>query len=111
MFAAEFEPAEPDGRRRSQRAPVSFDSNIGQGGIGRTLCKIVDISVHGARIQSYSALRRGMTIWLTLPIIGPVVASVMWADDFTAGCQFEHPLDEALFEQLTGDRDPAGSSS
>ncbi len=101
MFAAEFETAEMNGRRRSPRAPVSFDASMGQGGLGRTLCKVVDISLHGARIQSYSALRRGTTIWLNLPEIGPVAADVRWADDFTAGCQFKKPLDKAAFERLT----------
>jgi hypothetical protein len=100
MFAAEFEPAETNGRRRSPRAPVSFDASVGQGGIGRTLCKVVDVSLHGARIQTYSAVRKGSTIWLNLPEIGPVAANVMWADDFMAGCQFQKPLDKDAFERL-----------
>ena len=100
MFAAEFEQIEKDSRRRSQRAPVSFDARVGQGGIGRTLCRVVDISLHGARLQSYSSLRKGATIWLTLPEIGPVAANVMWADDFIAGCQFQKPLDKDAFERL-----------
>lgn len=104
MFAAEFEPADMNGRRRSPRAPVSFDARVGQGGLGRTLCKVVDLSIHGARLSTYSALKRGSTIWLTLPEIGPVAADVMWADDFTAGCQFKAPLDLAAFEKLTEQR-------
>ena len=100
MFAAEFEPADTQGRRRSPRAPVSFDARLGQGGLGRTLCKVVDLSIHGARLSTYSGLRRGTTIWLTLPEVGPVAADVMWADDFTAGCQFQTPLDEEAFEKL-----------
>jgi hypothetical protein len=95
MFAAEFEPAETNGRRRSPRAPVSFDASI-----GRTLCKVVDISLHSVRIQSYSALRKGSTIWLTLPEIGPVAADVMWADDYTAGCKFQQPLSQTSLDQL-----------
>lgn len=100
MFAAEFETAESNGRRRSPRAPVSFDARLGLGGLGRTLCKVVDISIHGARVQSYSALKRGSTIWLTLPEIGPVAADVMWADDYVAGCQFRTALDPEQFEKL-----------
>jgi hypothetical protein len=102
MFAAEFEPAETNGRRRSPRAPVSFDTSMGQGGMGRTLCKVVDISLHGARVQTYSAMRKGSTIWLNLPEIGPVAANVMWADDYAAGCQFRKPLDKDAFERLSG---------
>ena len=100
MFAADFEPAEHKTRRSAPRAPVALDARIGK--TGRTLCKVVDISVHGARLQTYSALRRGTSIWLNLPEIGQVVAEVMWADDYTAGCKFQTPLSAIAFEALIG---------
>jgi hypothetical protein len=100
MFAAEFEPADNEGRRRSARASVSLEAGLGAFGRGRTLCKVVDVSIHGARLQTYSALKKGSTIWLTLPSIGHVAAEVKWADDFAAGCQFQRPLDTEKFEQL-----------
>lgn len=98
MFAAEFEPADTYGRRRSPRAPVSLDAHIGKA--ARTLCKVTDISIHGARLQTYSALAKGSTIWLTLPGSPPIAADVKWADDYNAGCQFKQPLDLDLFETL-----------
>ncbi len=98
MFAAEFEPADTNGRRRSPRAPVSLDAHIGKA--ARTLCKVVDISIHGARLQTYSALTKDSTIWLTLPGAAPIAADVKWADDYVAGCQFKQPLDMALFDRL-----------
>ncbi|MBI0474834.1 PilZ domain-containing protein [Sphingomonas sp. MA1305] len=98
MFAAEYESAESNGRRRAPRAPVSLDAQIGKA--ARTLCKVVDISIHGARLHTYSALTKGTTIWLTLPEAGSIAADVMWADDFTAGCQFHHPLDMDVFDKL-----------
>ncbi len=100
-FAAEFEPAQTQGRRRAPRAPVSFDAGLGgQGGLGRTLCKVVDLSQHGCRLQTYSAMKRGQTIWLNLPQIGPIAADVRWADDFVAGCQFHAQLDEDAYNAL-----------
>ena len=100
MLVAEFEPAEVTGRRRSTRAPVSFDAKIGRDGLGRTLCKVVDLSLHGVRLQVYSALKRGSTIWLNLPAIGPYAAKVVWSDDFNAGCQFIAPLDQSAFDAI-----------
>ncbi|TKD50762.1 PilZ domain-containing protein [Sphingomonas baiyangensis] len=100
-FAAEYEPAVVGSRRRSPRAPVSLDARIGRGGLDRTLCKVVDLSMHGARLQTYSALKPGSTIWLTLPGHGQKVTRVVWADDFEAGCQFDEPLLEHVFEALT----------
>ena len=105
MFAADFEPAESNGRRRAPRAPVSLDVSIGK--YGRTLCKVVDISVSGVRLQTYSALKRGTSIWLNRPVIGQVVADVMWADDYTAGCQFHAPLPLAAITALLADDEVA----
>jgi len=100
MFAAEFEPASDDNRRRDPRAPVLFDSGMEKGGLARALCEVIDLSIHGARLSTYSALRKGMAIWLTLPEVGPVGADVLWADDFAARCRFHAPLDPMAFEQL-----------
>lgn len=100
MFAAEFEPAETNGRRRSPRAPVSLDARIGRGGLDRTLCRVIDLSPLGARLQTYSPLRVGTMIWLTLPHIGPIAASIIWSDDFAAGCQFQEPLAQEAFDTL-----------
>ncbi len=101
LFNAEYEPAETLGRRRVPRAPVSLDAKIGRGGLDRTLCKVTDLSIHGARIQTYSGLKKGAVIWLTLPQIGQVAATVRWADDYEAGCEFQSPLDKSLYEGLT----------
>ena len=100
-FAAEFEPAESLGRRRSPRAPVSLDAKIGRGGLDRALCKVTDLSLLGARLQTYSELRAGVMIWLALPKVGHVAAKVVWANDFEAGLQFQTPLTTEAFEILT----------
>lgn len=100
MFAAEFEPAEATGRRRNQRAPASLDVRLGDDAFSRTLCRIVDLSVDGARMKTHSTLRAGNMIWLTLPLVGTVAAEIIWADDFSAGCRFQKPLQQKILEQL-----------
>lgn len=101
MIAAEFEPV-VQSRRRSARAPISLDAKIGRGGLDRALCKVTNVSLHGAKLHTYSPMKKGSSIWLTLPRIGQVIAKIMWADDFEAGCQFEDPLDDAAFAALVG---------
>ncbi|MGJ3649776.1 PilZ domain-containing protein [Sphingomonas sp. GlSt437] len=100
LFTAEFEPAQIDTRRRSVRAPVSLDARIGRGGFDRALCKVVNVSLHGAKLQTYSELKVDATIWLTLPLIGPRAAKIIWVNDFEAGCQFLEELSEEQLEQL-----------
>lgn len=100
MIAAEIEPALPDGERRSGRAAVSLDADVARDGLGRALCRVVDLSAHGLRLQTYSALRRRSLVWLTLPKIGARACRVMWADDFAAGCEFLEPLHKTEFRAL-----------
>ena len=100
MFAAEFEPAIANGRRREPRAPVSLDAGLGLGGLARTLCKVIDISINGARLQTYSSIPARSVIWLTLPRVGQVAADVIWADDYVAGCQFRKPIDPSMLDVL-----------
>ena len=100
MIAAEFEPALANGRRRSPRAPVSLDARIGRGGIDRALCKITDLSIHGVGLQSYSTMKIGSMIWLTLPVVGARAARIVRASDFDAGCEFLDPLTLSEFEAL-----------
>jgi len=104
MFAAEFEAAQIETRRRSPRAPVSIDASIGKS--KRTLCKVIDVSRHGVRLGIHSALKRGSTIWLTLPKIGAVLVEVRWSNDFSAGCQFEKPLDLETLDLLLAENEP-----
>ncbi|WP_404339203.1 PilZ domain-containing protein [Sphingomonas sp. MMS12-HWE2-04] len=100
-FAAEIAPMLAIGKRGHTRVPVSFDAQFGQDGLDRTLCRVTDISQHGARLQTYSALRAGSLIWLSLPGLGHHVARIAWADDFSAGVEFRTPLSDAIFEALT----------
>ncbi len=102
MIAAEFEPASKPDRRRSRRTPISLDAKLGRGGLDRALCKVTNVSLHGAKLHTYSPMEKGASIWLTLPRLGQVIATIVWVDEFEAGCQFEDPLDDAAFAMLVG---------
>ena len=100
MLAAEIEPTFAAGRRRSLREPVSLDSDIERDGLERALCRLADLSLHGVRVQTYSPLKRGSTMWLTLPKLGIRAVTVVWVSDFLAGCQFAETLTQDEFDLL-----------
>jgi hypothetical protein len=97
MFSADFEAAKT-GKRGAARSAIGLDAELD--GLRRTLCRVSDISVSGARLRTYSALKVGSVIWLTLPLVGRVSATVKWADEYNSGCQFAEPLDAAMIEAL-----------
>lgn len=100
MFAAEFEPAAGKRRRREPRAPSALDAQFGIAGIGRALCRVLDFSTRGARVQTYSELQRGTMIWLALPGVGRWAARVVWTRDFEVGIEFRTPLSAKAVEAL-----------
>ena len=97
MFSADFEAAKT-GQRGAARSAIGLDAELDR--LHRTLCRVSDISVSGARLRTYSALKVGSVIWLTLPLVGRVSATVKWADEYNSGCQFAEPLEPAMIEAL-----------
>lgn len=46
-------------------------------------------------------LLRGQRIWLTLPELRPLIATVVWTSGAKVGCRFDVPLHEAVLHRLT----------
>ncbi|MES3154456.1 PilZ domain-containing protein [Sphingomonas faeni] len=97
MFSADFEPVRIT-KRGAPRSLLGLDAELD--GARRTLCRVSDISKSGARLKTYSALKVGSVIWLTLPFVGRVSATVKWADEYNSGCQFSEPLSDELLRAL-----------
>lgn len=104
-FAAEFEPAPGNARRRAWRVPVSIDAALERSGVDRAICHVADLSRYGARLSAYSEFRPGALIWLTLPGGRRLMARVRWATGFDAGCEFAEPIAAELCRALGGDPD------
>ncbi|WP_235538552.1 PilZ domain-containing protein [Sphingomonas sp. Root710] len=91
-------------RRAEERLPADIRSRYGTGGMPeRALCRIVDITTRGARLEVYCDLPPATMITLKLPYTGTVRAKIMWSKDFEAGCQFLDPIKESdlstIFQQ------------
>ncbi len=103
MFAAEIRPL-PNRRlrrnaRRWRRSAVVVPGRIDDVG-ARSLCRVADLSITGARLLTLAPLTPGTAILVTLPGQEPRAATVMWSDDHTAGCKFAEPLSQRLLDLL-----------
>jgi hypothetical protein len=106
MFAAEIRlvpdrdaPFSANNARREDRAPVVVPGRINDLG-ARSLCRVADLSISGARLQTHAALTPGSAIMVTLPGQKPRPATIVWADGFVAGCEFAVPLQPELLDLL-----------
>lgn len=101
MFSAEVI-VKPTDNRRSPRTKVDMPAQVTGGTAWRTVCRIADISRHGARLGTYSALPKGTVIWLSMPGEPARKAEIVWSDEYNAACKFMVPLDEMTVVTLVG---------
>lgn len=87
-------------RRRSPRSPVDMPGRISSANSWRSVCRVEDLSCHGVRLSTFSALTRGLLVWLHLPDVAARQGEVVWADDFRAACKFRVPLDQKMVAGL-----------
>ena len=106
MFAAEIRivpkgdtTLAPNDARRDDRSQVVVPGRINDLG-ARSLCRVADLSVSGARLQTHASLTPGSSVMVTLPGQKPRPATIVWADGFIAGCEFAAPLAPDLLDLL-----------
>jgi len=90
--------------RSEDRLPADIRARYGAPGLPeRALCRIVDMTKRGARLEVYCDLPKASLITLRLPNDETVRARVVWSTDFEAGCRFIEPLKDdaidAIFEK------------
>ncbi|WP_374146507.1 PilZ domain-containing protein [Sphingomonas sp. 28-63-12] len=101
MFSAELI-IKPTDNRRSTRSKVDMPGRVTTEGSWRSVCRIADLSRHGARLSTFTALTRGTVVWLNIAGHPARKAEIVWADEFNAACQFYQPLDERAVIALVG---------
>ena len=86
-------------QRRSERQQIAVQVQYKRK-VVRLVAKALDLSIHGLRISGLERLREGEVVWITLPGLEPRHATVVWSDQFEAGCAFVEPLHPAVFEAV-----------
>ncbi len=101
MFSSEVS-LRPDANRRAvPRKASSYDTMLGgASGAARSPCRIIDISVGGARLRLYTDIAPETQVRIVLPGRGAVDAHIIWANGREAGCRFDTPLDETIVAGL-----------
>jgi len=106
MFAAEIRlVADKDEQfvsgeaRRQDRSAVVVPGRINDLG-ARSLCRVADLSISGARLQTHATLTPGTSVLVTLPGQKPRPATIIWSEGYVAGCAFAEALSPDLLDLL-----------
>lgn len=110
MFSSEVQVRDNACRRALPRSVSAFDTHMRRTAAApRSPCRIIDISVGGARLRLYQDLAPDTSIRISLPGKGLVDAHIVWADGREAGCRFDRPLDPAIVAVLQASATERGS--
>lgn len=86
--------------RDERRVSLSIEVKLRLSGDKPVSTRLRDLSATGFRTEFVSHLHVGDRVWLSLPGLASLAASVTWSDGVVTGCRFETPLHIAVFEKI-----------
>jgi hypothetical protein len=86
--------------RRADRIDVAFPAQLREAGTTKFEVKVIDLSVTGFRCETSFTMPIGKTVWLTIPGLSGIEATVEWRDKFRYGCSFKSSLHIAVFDHI-----------
>ncbi|MBW0144314.1 PilZ domain-containing protein [Sphingomicrobium clamense] len=89
--------------RRQERRAITGDVRLRARGGSRYPAAVFDVSTGGCRVGLAKTMNPGDTMWIGLPGIEPLQATIRWTDGWTAGVEFERPMHPSVLE-LVEDR-------
>lgn len=88
-----------DGRRALRKA-VGLRARLRERGANKFTVDVVDLSTTGFRCETSFTLYVGHVVWLTLPGLSGLEATVAWKRGFRYGFAFDQPLHPAVFDHI-----------
>lgn len=86
--------------RRAERAVVSLRAKLRERGANKFTIDVIDLSTTGFRCETSFTLYMGHAVWLTLPGLGGLEATVAWKRGYSYGFAFNRPLHPAVFDHI-----------
>lgn len=90
-----------EGPRGTDRKPVAFNAQLRERSGKPITVEVLDLSREGFQIAHHRAFHIGTQLWMKLPRLESLLATVKWSDGRKMGCQFETPLHEAVLSKIT----------
>lgn len=87
-------------QRKSTRSIVKISAELLVSSGSRFKVAILDLSATGFRAQTPNHVTIGRKVYLTIPGIHALPASVTWNDREYYGCEFTRPLHTSVFEHI-----------
>lgn len=93
-------PPPPPTPRRALRKPVRIQATLRRQGESKFNANVADLSESGFRVESHYLIPVGAQVWLTLPGLAAIPATVAWSSGHSLGCRFDTPLHPAVLDRV-----------
>ena len=87
--------------RRDPRAAIALTCQLRIGSSPWRPATLVDMSRTGFRIAWLPSGAAGRPLWVRIPGLEAMPATIRWRDLGGVGCQFERPLSDVVLEHLS----------
>ena len=94
------EPATQHEDRAASRSAVSIRAQVRIMGTDRLEIDVTDLSCTGFQIETIYRIQPNATIWLKIPGMAGLEATVKWNRRHAYGCAFVRPLHAAVFDHI-----------
>lgn len=100
LLASRVPRAATGDNRATLRKAVKLDARVRDRTQSRFAIRILDLSMTGFRGETAFTLRPGSTVWITLPGLQGLEATIAWQRGEQVGAAFRQPLHPAVFEHI-----------
>jgi hypothetical protein len=95
--------ASRDDNRRQPRVPVVLRARLRNRTAAKFDIRVLDMSVTGFRAEAHYGLDPGDLVWVTLPGLQGLEATIAWRRKDVIGGRFSQPLHPAVLDHLIRD--------
>lgn len=99
-FGFELPAGEADDHRRQRRVAVAMAARLRDRASNKYDVHLRDLSVTGFRAEAHYGLDAGGIVWLTIPGMNGLEATIAWRRGNVIGCHFRQPLHPAVFDHI-----------
>ena len=90
---------DPD-HRRQQRVDITTRALLRDRKSNKYTVTLLDLSLTGFRAEAHYGLDPDSIVWLTIPGLQGLEATIAWRKGAVIGCRFRQPLHPAVFDHI-----------
>lgn len=91
----------PSGTERQDRVALFAEVRLRRSGGHPFIVRVFNLSAEGCKMEFVERPAVGEAVWIKLPGLDSIQATVRWIEGHYGGVQFERPLYEPVFRRLT----------